>query len=154
VTLLRILGSGSGGNCIALEEDGAVLLLDAGFSAREIEARASACDLDLARLVGIAVTHEHGDHSKGAARLTATRTGGLMSCPVAIHAVAMRIQRIVRRSVLIKGLMYESSLDGQAIHESRLVEDRNSRHRLVCPQIASGRMSVGLDQEPLLCLQR
>jgi len=70
VITVRILGSGSRGNCIALEEDGAVLLLDAGFSAREIELRAAQCDLDLGRLVGIAVTHEHGDHARGAARLS------------------------------------------------------------------------------------
>ena len=70
MTTLRILGSGSRGNCLALEEDGAVLLLDAGFSAREIETRAAQCDLDLGRLVGIAVTHEHGDHARGAARLS------------------------------------------------------------------------------------
>ena len=71
MTLLRVLGSGSSGNCIALEEDGGVLLLDAGFSAKEIESRAEDVGLDLGRLVGIAVTHEHGDHSKGAARLSA-----------------------------------------------------------------------------------
>jgi phosphoribosyl 1,2-cyclic phosphodiesterase len=71
VTTLRILGSGSGGNCVALEEGGATLLLDAGFSAKEIESRAARCDLDLSTLVGIAVTHEHGDHAKGAARLAA-----------------------------------------------------------------------------------
>lgn len=71
MTTLRVLGSGSRGNCIALEEEGAVLLLDAGFSAKEIETRAAQCELDLGRLVGIAVTHEHGDHAKGAARLSA-----------------------------------------------------------------------------------
>ena len=37
MTLLRVLGSGSSGNCIALEDDGAVLLLDAGFSAKDMK---------------------------------------------------------------------------------------------------------------------
>jgi phosphoribosyl 1,2-cyclic phosphodiesterase len=69
MTALYVLGSGSRGNCFALESEGEVLLLDAGFSAREIERRAEAVGLPLDRLAGIALTHEHGDHSCGAARL-------------------------------------------------------------------------------------
>lgn len=66
---LYVLGSGSGGNCFAVEAEGVALLLDAGFSAREIERRASAVGLDLGRVAGIALTHEHGDHARGAAGL-------------------------------------------------------------------------------------
>ena len=66
---LFVLGSGSGGNCCAVEADGAVLVIDAGFSAREIERRAERAGLDLRRTIGIAVTHEHGDHAQGATRL-------------------------------------------------------------------------------------
>lgn len=66
---LYVLGSGSRGNCFALESDGAALLIDAGFSAREIERRAQAAGFELERVVGIALTHEHGDHARGAPRL-------------------------------------------------------------------------------------
>src|SRR3954466_14945508 len=66
---LYVLGSGSRGNCCAVETDGSALLIDAGFSAREVERRATAVGFDLERLVGIALTHEHGDHSCGAALL-------------------------------------------------------------------------------------
>lgn len=66
---LYILGSGSRGNCCAVEADGAAILLDAGFSAREIERRAETAGLDLARVRAIALTHEHGDHACGAPRL-------------------------------------------------------------------------------------
>jgi phosphoribosyl 1,2-cyclic phosphodiesterase len=45
------------------------LLIDAGFSAREVERRAAAVGFDVARIAGIALTHEHGDHSCGAAGL-------------------------------------------------------------------------------------
>jgi phosphoribosyl 1,2-cyclic phosphodiesterase len=69
MTVLYGLGSGSRGNCFAVESEGAVLLLDAGFSAKEIERRAESVELALDRLVGIALTHEHGDHACGAARL-------------------------------------------------------------------------------------
>ena len=63
---LYMLGSGSRGNCCAVESEGVVLLIDAGFSIREVERRAETVGLDLGRVAGIAVTHEHGDHSRGA----------------------------------------------------------------------------------------
>src|SRR6478736_1067930 len=88
MTVVRVLGSGSSGNCIALEEEGAVLLLDAGFSAKEIELRAAQCDLDLTKVVGIAVTHEHGDHSKGAARLSTKYGVPVLGTPGTLEAIA------------------------------------------------------------------
>jgi phosphoribosyl 1,2-cyclic phosphodiesterase len=66
---LYVLGSGSRGNSCAVESDGVALLIDAGFSAREIERRAGIVGLDCDRIAGIALTHEHGDHSCGAANL-------------------------------------------------------------------------------------
>lgn len=66
---LHVLGSGSRGNCFALECNGAVLLLDAGFSAREITRRLDAGGLGGVAIVGIALTHEHGDHAAGALRI-------------------------------------------------------------------------------------
>ena len=70
-TSLVALGSGSRGNCFALECEGAVLLIDAGFSAKEITRRAERAGIDLGGLVGVALTHEHGDHASGALRLAA-----------------------------------------------------------------------------------
>jgi phosphoribosyl 1,2-cyclic phosphodiesterase len=72
VTTLYVLGSGSGGNAFALAADDEVLLIDAGFSAREIGQRSLALGLDLGRVTGLILTHEHGDHTAGAARLATT----------------------------------------------------------------------------------
>ena len=66
---LYVLGSGSGGNCFAVEAEGVVLLIDAGFSGREIERRSAMVGLDVGRIAGITLTHEHGDHACGAAGL-------------------------------------------------------------------------------------
>lgn len=71
MTRLFVLGSGSRGNCCAIESEGQVLLIDAGFSVREIARRAALAGLGLDNVVGIALTHEHGDHARGAARLAA-----------------------------------------------------------------------------------
>lgn len=69
MTTLYVLGSGSRGNCCAVESDGVVVLIDAGFSVREIERRATSIGLALERVAAIVVTHEHGDHACGAAPL-------------------------------------------------------------------------------------
>jgi phosphoribosyl 1,2-cyclic phosphodiesterase len=69
MTTLYMLGSGSSGNALAIECDGEVLLVDAGFSAREMRRRSAEVGLDLRRTRGLVLTHEHGDHSYGAARL-------------------------------------------------------------------------------------
>ncbi|HEV8600955.1 MAG TPA: MBL fold metallo-hydrolase [Gemmatimonadales bacterium] len=69
MSTLTVLGSGSKGNAMALAAEGAVLLIDAGFSARELARRAELAAVNLGTLCGIALTHEHGDHTQGAVRL-------------------------------------------------------------------------------------
>lgn len=60
------LGSGSGGNAMLVEAgDGARtvrLLIDCGFTLKELEARLAARGLAPADLDAVFVTHEHGDH--------------------------------------------------------------------------------------------
>jgi phosphoribosyl 1,2-cyclic phosphodiesterase len=81
VTRLFALGSGSRGNCFALACDRAVLLIDAGFSAREIERRAELAGIALDQVIGIALTHEHGDHARGAARLASRHRVPILTAP-------------------------------------------------------------------------
>lgn len=81
MTTLTVLGSGSKGNATALETEGAVLLLDAGFSARELARRAEQAGVDLGRLIGIAITHEHGDHAQGTLRLARTHRVPVLASP-------------------------------------------------------------------------
>jgi phosphoribosyl 1,2-cyclic phosphodiesterase len=60
-----ILGSGSSGNASYLEADGTRLLIDCGFSARQIKQRLATIDRIPDRLDGILITHEHSDHVAG-----------------------------------------------------------------------------------------
>jgi len=66
-----ILGSGSGGNCAYLETDETRLLIDAGFSARQIRQRLASLERSPETLDGILITHEHADHIQGLAVLCA-----------------------------------------------------------------------------------
>lgn len=66
-----ILGSGSGGNCAYLETPEARLLIDAGFSGRQIRERLASISRTPERLTGILLTHEHQDHTQGLTVLAA-----------------------------------------------------------------------------------
>ena len=62
----RSLGSGSGGNATVVEASSGItttrLLVDAGFSLKELDARLARASLAASDLDAVFVTHEHGDH--------------------------------------------------------------------------------------------
>ncbi|PKQ16280.1 MAG: hypothetical protein CVT67_05720 [Actinobacteria bacterium HGW-Actinobacteria-7] len=64
---LRIvfLGSGSSGNSAAITDGETTLLLDCGFSAREISKRLTGSGISPESVSAILVTHEHSDHVRG-----------------------------------------------------------------------------------------
>ncbi len=64
-----VLGSGSKGNCTYLEAGTTSLLIDVGFSGKEIERRLSSIGREAGKVDAILLSHEHNDHLKGAAVL-------------------------------------------------------------------------------------
>ena len=60
-----ILGSGSSGNCAYLETEHVRLLVDAGFSAKQIDQRLGSIGRSVRDVQAIFLTHEHGDHVCG-----------------------------------------------------------------------------------------
>lgn len=67
---VAVLGSGSRGNAVVIDGGaGRRILLDAGFSCREIERRLATLGIAAESLDAIIVTHEHRDHLRGADRL-------------------------------------------------------------------------------------
>jgi phosphoribosyl 1,2-cyclic phosphodiesterase len=68
---LTILGSGSSGNCAYLETDETRVLIDAGFSLRQIRQRLATIGRTPESLHGVLVTHEHSDHIMGLATMCA-----------------------------------------------------------------------------------
>ena len=57
-----ILGSGSSGNCAYIETAEARILVDAGFSPRQIRSRLAGIGRTPENLTAILITHEHIDH--------------------------------------------------------------------------------------------
>lgn len=60
-----VLGSGSKGNCIFIESGDTAILIDAGFSGKEIAARLALIGRHISCLKAVFVTHEHHDHIHG-----------------------------------------------------------------------------------------
>ena len=84
---LAVLGSGSAGNATCIEGGGARILLDAGFSCRELGQRLRAIDVEPHRLDGLVITHEHADHIRGAA-LFSRKHGVPVYCTAATFRAA------------------------------------------------------------------
>ncbi len=58
---LRCLGSGSSGNCYILENDSEALVIEAGIPFMAVK---KALGFNISKIVGVVVSHSHGDHAK------------------------------------------------------------------------------------------
>lgn len=58
---LKVLGSGSSGNCYILENDTEALIIEAGLPFKEVK---KALDFDIRKIAGVVVSHCHLDHAK------------------------------------------------------------------------------------------
>ena len=80
-----VLGSGSAGNAVYVETSACRVLIDAGLSCREMIRRLEQVEVDPASLDALILTHEHGDHIKGAGPLARR-----LDIPVYLNALTMR----------------------------------------------------------------
>ena len=60
------LQSGSSGNSIYVEADGARLLFDAGISGKSAEGKLAAHGVDIRDVDAVILSHDHVDHVRGA----------------------------------------------------------------------------------------
>ena len=95
------LGSGSKGNALLIEVNDTRVLLDCGFGPGEVSARLARLRLETSDLDAIIVTHEHGDHSDGVAKL-ATR------CDIPVY--------------LTRGTLSGLGAEGRAIANAKLID--------------------------------
>lgn len=59
--VLKVLSSGSSGNCYILESDTEALIIEAGVPFKEVKV---ALGFNVRKIVGVVASHEHKDHSK------------------------------------------------------------------------------------------
>lgn len=58
---LTVIGSGSRGNCYLLSNEKEALVIECGMPFMEVK---MALDFNISKIVGVLLTHEHGDHAK------------------------------------------------------------------------------------------
>lgn len=80
-----VLGSGSCGNGYIFSSNGQSILIDAGFSFRQLSLRVQEAGLDVSGVQALLLTHLHPDHNKGAG-VFARRTG----LPVYVNSKCLR----------------------------------------------------------------
>ncbi len=66
---LASLGSGSKGNATVIRCAGTCVLIDCGFSLRQIEKRLAKLSMSISDIDAVFLSHEHSDHSRGVERL-------------------------------------------------------------------------------------
>ena len=66
--ILKVLGSSSAGNCYLLENEKETLIIEAGL---RFDAIKRGLKFNLRKVAGCLVSHEHGDHCKGAKEMLA-----------------------------------------------------------------------------------
>lgn len=118
-----VLGSGSAGNAVLVEAPKGYLLVDAGFSWREIKARARRAGFDLRGVEALILTHEHADHTRGLPTLYRRGTA-IVASPGTLRALGHRF----RRAVPLNG---EMELLGLRIHAFPVPHDAAAPRGLV-----------------------
>lgn len=89
-----VLGSGSKGNCTLIESAETRILIDCGFSGKEIEKRLVSIGYDPQTISAILVTHEHNDHIAGVGVLSRRYQLPVFANPATYNAAQKKLGRL------------------------------------------------------------
>ncbi|MBI4540333.1 MAG: MBL fold metallo-hydrolase [Gemmatimonadetes bacterium] len=83
-----VLGSGSEGNATLVEVGTTRVLVDAGFSARDLERRFAKIGIAPGSLTALVVTHDHADHTRGMGVFARRHRIPIYTTPATLRACA------------------------------------------------------------------
>jgi len=133
-----VLGSGSRGNSVYIESETTSLLIDAGFSGKQLESRLASIGRTLGSIGAILLTHEHNDHICGA---------GIVSrrCSIPVYANEGtfrggdgKLGKNTRRHEIETGERFE--FEGLEIRSFRTLHDTNDPVGYV---VSDGHFTIG-----------
>ncbi len=133
-----VLGSGSKGNCTYVEAGTTSLLIDAGFSGKEITSRLASINRSPADLDAIIVTHEHGDHIQGVGVLSRKYHLPIYANTGTHRGASKRVKQLYQQIEFTTGQRF--TLGGFDIHPFRISHDTNDPVGFV---IRAGNLSLG-----------
>ncbi len=102
-----ILGSGSRGNSVYIESGRTAVLIDNGFSGKEIMARLAAIGKNIDDLKAIFVTHEHNDHIGGVGVLSRRCKAPVYANPGTLRGGEARLGKLFKTCEFATGDMLE-----------------------------------------------
>ena len=91
-----VLGSGSRGNATVIDNGSTRVLVDAGFSSRELKRRFAAAAIAPESIEAVIITHEHSDHMCGAARSAQRWNWSLHATTGTVHGAPELVDADVR----------------------------------------------------------
>lgn len=119
-----ILGSGSRGNSVYIESGKTAILIDSGFSGKDIIARLKAVGKDVERLDAIFVTHEHNDHIGGVGVLSRRCRLPVYANSGTLHGGEKRLGKLFETCEFATGDRVEfQDLEIKSFHISHDTED-------------------------------
>lgn len=101
-----VLGSGSKGNCTLVESGSTRLLIDNGFSGKELLRRLSCVGVSAESLSGLVITHEHGDHVKGVGVVARKLGLPVYANPLTYQAAEKELGRLPERREFATGQQF------------------------------------------------
>lgn len=116
-----VLGSGSKGNCILIESGPTAILVDAGFSGKEISLRLGMLGRSVDELAAVLITHEHSDHISGAGVLSRQVRLPVYANAGTHRAAETKFGRLHQRAEFETGTVFR--VDGLELHPFRISHD-------------------------------
>jgi len=96
--LFSVLGSGSRGNSVYIESGNTGILIDAGFSGKELAKRLNFIGRELSDVKMVCITHEHNDHISGAGVISRRCSIPVLVNPATFAAGEKRLGKLYRLS--------------------------------------------------------
>jgi phosphoribosyl 1,2-cyclic phosphodiesterase len=133
-----ILGSGSRGNAVFVESKKTGVLIDAGFSGKQLGTRLSAIGKDIASVNGVLLTHEHNDHITGAGVVSRRLKIPVFANAGTFEGAASKIGKLHQKREFSTG--EEITFQDLKIRSFRTLHDTNDPVGFV---ISDGQHSIG-----------
>jgi phosphoribosyl 1,2-cyclic phosphodiesterase len=136
--LVASLNSGSNGNCYYVGNEHDAVLIDAGISCRETEARMARLGLSMRKIRAVFISHEHSDHIRGLSVLAKKYNLPVYITPLTLLHCGLQIA---------DGLLRSFSADVPVNINSLSVTPFNKMHDAAEPHsftVACGVLKVGV----------
>ncbi len=143
---VTVLGSGSGGNAILVDDSNGSVLVDVGFGRRTLERRFKLADRRPQDVQAVLLTHEHLDHAGGATAASARWQWPVLALPTTLKALGPVADGAA--PALHAPLSFDQSHDvaGFTVSCTPVPHDAHSCAAMVLTDQASGaRLGIALD---------